>query len=124
MLSLGWQGRAPKDYTRIVANLQCFARRASPYYTSAQLYSGGDHHEDISCYQAAQLQRGASDLVHYGMKAVLAAGSLPVNLKVATVGQGSAKALRDLGVLEIIAPQERFDSEALLALPELQNVKG
>ncbi|MBI5437069.1 MAG: uroporphyrinogen-III synthase [Nitrosomonadales bacterium] len=45
-------------------------------------------------------------------------------LKIATVGQGSAKALRDLGVQEIIAPQDRFDSEALLALPELQNVKG
>lgn len=51
-------------------------------------------------------------------------GDLTANLKIATVGQGSAKALRDLGVQEIIAPQDRFDSEALLALPELQNVKG
>jgi len=62
--------------------------------------------------------------VRYGMEAIRAARALPLQLKIATVGQGSAKALRDLGVQEIIAPQDRFDSEALLALPELQNVTG
>ena len=62
--------------------------------------------------------------VRYGMKAILAASVLPPALKIATVGQGSAKALSDLGVREIIAPQERFDSEGLLALPELQQVAG
>lgn len=62
--------------------------------------------------------------VRYGMEAALATGTLPPTLKIATVGQGSAKALRDLGVDTIIAPQERFDSEALLALPELQQVAG
>lgn len=45
-------------------------------------------------------------------------------LRVATVGQGSARALRELGMQEIIAPKDRFDSEALLALPELQQVAG
>jgi uroporphyrinogen-III synthase len=43
-------------------------------------------------------------------------------LLIATVGQGSARELRALGVTEVIAPLERFDSEALLALPQLQNV--
>ena len=76
--------------------------------------------------------------VRYGMEAIHAAGaSLSPDpdpslrspqgrgeLKIATVGQGSARALRDLGVDKIIAPQERFDSEALLALPELQQVTG
>jgi len=62
--------------------------------------------------------------VRYGMEAIRVAGTLPATLKIATVGQGSAKALRELGVTGIIAPQERFDSEALLALPELQNVTG
>jgi len=62
--------------------------------------------------------------VGYGMEAIRMAGALPANLKIATVGQGSAKALRDLGVQEVIAPQERFDSEALLALPALHNVSG
>jgi uroporphyrinogen-III synthase len=62
--------------------------------------------------------------VRYGMEAIRAAGELPSELKIATVGQGSAKALRNLDVQEVIAPQERFDSEALLALPALQNVTG
>ena len=50
--------------------------------------------------------------------------SLPPSLKIATVGQGSAKALRELSIANVIAPTERFDSEGLLALPELQNVAG
>ena len=62
--------------------------------------------------------------VRYGMGAILAAGAIPPELKIATIGQGSARALRDLGVEKIIAPQDRFDSEALLALPELQQVAG
>jgi uroporphyrinogen-III synthase len=45
-------------------------------------------------------------------------------LKIATVGQSSAKALRESGISNVIAPTEHFDSEGLLALPELQNVAG
>lgn len=68
--------------------------------------------------------------VKFGMAAL---GSLSITgrqsgksgqLKIAAVGQSSAQALRDLGVEQVIAPTERFDSEALLALPELQNVAG
>ena len=67
--------------------------------------------------------------VRYGMQAVQAAGVLPPGvlpprLKVASVGQGSARALREFGVSSIIAPQNKFDSEALLMLPELQQVNG
>ena len=62
--------------------------------------------------------------VQFGMVAIRAAGILPAELKVATVGQGSAKALRESGIANVIAPTERFDSEGLLALPELQNVAG
>lgn len=50
--------------------------------------------------------------------------SLPPTLKIATIGQGSAKALSELGIANVIAPAERFDSEGLLALPELQHVAG
>jgi uroporphyrinogen-III synthase len=62
--------------------------------------------------------------VRYGMAAIRASGDVPASLKIATVGQGSAKALRELGIVQVIAPTERFDSESLLALPELQNVTG
>jgi uroporphyrinogen-III synthase len=72
--------------------------------------------------------------VSYGIAAIRAAG-IPLSpspspasgrgeLRIATVGQGSAKALRELGVANVIAPTERFDSEGLLAMPELQNVAG
>lgn len=62
--------------------------------------------------------------VQYGMGAISAAGATLTGVKVATVGQGSAKALRELGVLDVIVPAVRFDSEGLLALPELQQVEG
>ncbi|HEU0219549.1 MAG TPA: uroporphyrinogen-III synthase [Gallionella sp.] len=62
--------------------------------------------------------------VQYGMAAIRSAGVLPPALKIAAVGQGSAKALRELGITGVIVPVERFDSEGLLALPELQNVAG
>lgn len=62
--------------------------------------------------------------VRQGMPPLLAQGPLPATLRVATVGQGSATALRALGVENVLAPTEQFDSEHLLALPELQNVAG
>lgn len=63
--------------------------------------------------------------VRYGIAAIRSAGTpLASALKIATVGQGSAQALRELGIADVIAPAERFDSEGLLALPELQNVAG
>lgn len=62
--------------------------------------------------------------VKYGLAAIRAAGGMPPALLVATVGQGSAKALRESGVHNVIAPAERFDSEGLLSLPELENITG
>ena len=63
--------------------------------------------------------------VRYGMEAIRAADvTLPASVRIATVGQGSARALRDWGVNDVIVPQHGYDSEALLAVPELQNVQG
>ena len=62
--------------------------------------------------------------VRYGIAAIRKMGPLPPSLRIATVGQGSARALRDAGITEVIAPTERFDSEGLLALQELQDVSG
>jgi uroporphyrinogen-III synthase len=58
--------------------------------------------------------------VQYGMAAT--GGRVPA--RVATVGEGSAKALRALGVAHVLVPVERFDSEGLLARPELQTIDG
>jgi uroporphyrinogen-III synthase len=60
--------------------------------------------------------------VKYGMAAIQSAGEMPKGLRIATVGQSSAIALRDAGVNDIIVPLDRSDSEALLEMPQLQNV--
>ncbi|HEY0666209.1 MAG TPA: uroporphyrinogen-III synthase [Gallionella sp.] len=60
--------------------------------------------------------------VHYGIAAIRAAGALPPTLKIAAVGQGSARALRESGIVNVVVPPERFDSEGLLALPALQDI--
>ncbi len=70
--------------------------------------------------------------VRYGMDAILAtSGSSQIlsKLKIATMGPGSVQALREYGVHEVIAPsnkfgEAKFDSETLLARPELQAVAG
>lgn len=58
--------------------------------------------------------------VDYSLPDILATGPWPVGLVPAAVGQGTVKALAGHGVGGCVAPTERFDSEALLALPELQ----
>ena len=48
----------------------------------------------------------------------------PQGLRAATIGRASEKALARYGVMNVIAPSGRFDSEALLALPQLADVQG
>lgn len=59
-----------------------------------------------------------------GLKKVRARRPWPPALKVAAVGQGSARELRRLGILEVLAPDEGNDSESLLALSQLRDVSG
>lgn len=49
-----------------------------------------------------------------------AAPGWPASLRVATVGPSSAAALTRYGFANILVPEQRFDSEAVLALPEFQ----
>jgi uroporphyrinogen-III synthase len=51
------------------------------------------------------------------MNLILARRKLPPGLKIATIGGGSVRALARYGVTGVIAPQGRYDSEALLELP-------
>jgi len=81
--------------------------------------------EQLRCLKQADLAIFISpNAVRYGLGAIRASGSLPSTLKIAAVGQGSAKALRDQGIDHVIVPATRFDSEGLLELPDLQNVAG
>lgn len=62
--------------------------------------------------------------VNKAMNLVTARRALPPWLQVAAVGRGSSRELRRYGIAEVIAPAARFDSEALLELPELEDVAG
>jgi uroporphyrinogen-III synthase len=62
--------------------------------------------------------------VEKALGAILARRSWPAHLRAATVGKSSENALAAFGVRDVVAPQDRFDSEALVALPELQDVAG
>ena len=62
--------------------------------------------------------------VNAAMKCLSMVGGLPEHLSIAAVGQGSAKALAAHGVTVDIFPEQLFNSEALLALDELQQVAG
>ena len=55
--------------------------------------------------------------VEHGLAGLLQTRSWPPGLRVAVVGQGSARALDAHGFTGVIAPAEGFDSEAVLALP-------
>jgi uroporphyrinogen-III synthase len=48
----------------------------------------------------------------------------PHGVRIAAIGRGTARALSAKGVTVDICPTRRFDSEALLALPELAQVRG
>lgn len=57
--------------------------------------------------------------VSFGVTRVLASRPWPARLVVAAVGQGTARALQQKGFGRVVVPGESFDSEALLACPEL-----
>lgn len=64
--------------------------------------------------------------VQHALPALLADQAWPASLQPLAVGPSTVKALAAAGISNCLCPQERFDSEALLALPELapQQVAG
>jgi uroporphyrinogen-III synthase len=59
-----------------------------------------------------------------GMLAIRTRRELPPTLNMVAIGGGTARELRRQGVQSVIVPNERFDSESLLALPPMQQVRG
>ncbi len=49
---------------------------------------------------------------------------IPLELRIAAVGRATARALEEVGLDPTLIPASRFDSEGLLALPELRDVSG
>lgn len=60
--------------------------------------------------------------VAQALDVILARRPWPAGLRVATMGRSSERELTRRGIVDIISPQQRFDSEGLLALPELQDM--
>lgn len=62
--------------------------------------------------------------VNKAMNLIAASGGVPHGLQLACVGRGSAKELKRFGHEPALVPSGRFDSEALLAHPALQDMRG
>ena len=55
---------------------------------------------------------------------ILARRTWPEQTRIATMGKSSEAELARYGLGKVLAPKDRFDSEALLELPELQDMRG
>jgi uroporphyrinogen-III synthase len=58
--------------------------------------------------------------VTFSLSQILAAGPWPSGLQAAAIGPGSAAQLTSAGLVNVVSPADRFDSEALLELPVFQ----
>ncbi len=65
----------------------------------------------------------SSNAVQNGMPRLVKLG-IPSHLQFAAIGPVTANELKAFGVKEVMTPKERFDSESLLALPEMSQVAG
>lgn len=61
--------------------------------------------------------------VDFSVPAILASRAWPTGLQAVAIGQSSVTLLASYGIGPTIAPPDRFDSEALLELPELQSAR-
>lgn len=67
----------------------------------------------------------SSNAVQQGMPRLLERyPQWPSSLRFAAIGPATASELLRFGVTQVLTPLDRFDSENLLALPEMQDVKG
>lgn len=66
----------------------------------------------------------STNAVQFGFEALPdLAKKIPASCQFAAVGASTAQALHNHGIQQVLTPLDNFDSEALLKLPELQNVK-
>lgn len=65
----------------------------------------------------------SSNAVQNGMPRLVNVG-IPAHLKFAAIGPVTAGELQGFGINQVLTPKDRFDSEALLALPEIQAINN
>ncbi|HEY2629578.1 MAG TPA: uroporphyrinogen-III synthase, partial [Usitatibacter sp.] len=66
----------------------------------------------------------SANAVEKGLAATRRFASWPGAMRTAAIGEATAEALRNAGVQGSISPPERHDSEGLLALAQLRDVRG
>ena len=66
----------------------------------------------------------SANAVAYGMPVLKRAGEIPAAAQMFAIGRATAAALVEAGCKNVVSPQQSIDSEGLLALPQLQHVKG
>ena len=66
----------------------------------------------------------SANAVEKGLAAVARTGAWPSGVRIAAVGEATAQALRAAGFPDVLAPQERHDTEGLLELEPLRAVRG
>lgn len=67
----------------------------------------------------------STNAVQFGMPRVLQAlGHVPQSLRFAAIGPVTAAELKKFAIDDTLTPADRFDSESLLALPEMHDVAG
>jgi len=66
----------------------------------------------------------SANAVDRALERILAVRDWPAGTRIAVIGRRSAQALQHHGLAADLYPERKFDSEALLALPELQQVEG
>lgn len=65
----------------------------------------------------------SANAVNKALNVILARRAWPARLRAVTVGKSSERELARFGIGQVISPSGRFDSEALLALPELASAE-
>jgi len=66
----------------------------------------------------------SANAVDRALNTILALRGWPATTRIAVIGRSSAQVLERYGLTVDLVPDNRFDSEALLALPPLQRVEG
>ncbi|MGH8559950.1 MAG: uroporphyrinogen-III synthase [Methylococcales bacterium] len=66
----------------------------------------------------------SANAVYFALKACDNALFIPAHLKVAAIGKATAAALERSGIAVDLVPCDHFNSEAFLALPQMQSVTG
>ncbi len=88
------------------------------------------HNPETALEQFRQLEQFnillfiSANAARIGLEIIQQQGDLPENIQIAAVGKATTRALNRAGVAVDILPERRFDSEGLLATPQLQAVDG